>query len=63
MREQEKKITHELNQYKQAQRTNVDENTYISENIRTLWEHADDIERKQIMTTIFNQLVIDTEDD
>lgn len=63
LREQEKKLNTELSIYKQSQKSNVDELAFISENIFSLWEDADDFERKEIMNTMFSQLVIDTVDD
>jgi site-specific DNA recombinase len=63
LRDNEKKIAAELKQYKQSNPTKTDEMLYISENISSLWELADDQERKQMITTLFSQLVIDTIDD
>jgi site-specific DNA recombinase len=63
LRENEKKIMSELKQYKQGNPTKTDEIQYITENIKSLWEYADDLERKQMINTLFSQLVIDTVDD
>ncbi|WP_458412742.1 recombinase family protein [Schinkia sp. CFF1] len=62
LREQEKKIQAELKSY-MTPKENADEIKYIAENITSLWEYADDYERKQMMTTLFSQLAIDTEDE
>lgn len=61
LREQEKKIQAELKSYA-TPKENADEIKYMAENISSLWEYADDHERKQMMTTMFSQLVIDTVD-
>jgi site-specific DNA recombinase len=63
LREQEKSITNELIQYKNSQKINKDEIQFMIENIHDLWNHSDDFDRKQIITTIFSQLVIDTKDE
>jgi site-specific DNA recombinase len=63
LRENEKKIMSELKQLKQADPTKSDNILYISENIKSLWEYADDLERKQMVNTLFTQLVVDTVDD
>jgi site-specific DNA recombinase len=63
LRENEKKITAELKLFKQSNPSKSDEMLYISENIKSLWEYADDQERKQMINTLFSQLVIDTADD
>lgn len=63
LRENEKRIISELKQYQQSGPTKTDEILYISENINSLWEYADDMERKQMINTLFTQLVVDTVDD
>jgi site-specific DNA recombinase len=63
LRENEKKIMSELKQYQKSSSTKTDDILYISENIKSLWEFADDLERKQMINTLFTQLVIDTIDD
>ncbi|MFJ7993614.1 recombinase family protein [Peribacillus frigoritolerans] len=63
LREMEKRILSELKMYKQTDSTKIDEILYISENIHSLWEYANDFERKQMMTTLFSQLIIDTKDE
>jgi site-specific DNA recombinase len=63
LRESEKRITTELKKYKQSGPTKTEEIKYISENIQSLWEYADDLERKEMINTLFTQLVIDTKDD
>lgn len=63
LRENEKKITAELKLIKHNSPTKTDDIIYISENITTLWEYADDHERKLMINTLFTQLVIDTVDD
>jgi site-specific DNA recombinase len=63
LRENEKKLISELKQYKQSNPTKTDEILYISENINSMWQYADDMERKQMVNTLFTQLVVDTVDD
>ncbi len=63
LREIEKRILSELKMYKQTESVKIDEILYISENIHSLWEYANDFERKQMMTTLFSQLIIDTNDE
>ncbi|AOH53321.1 hypothetical protein ABE28_003075 [Peribacillus muralis] len=63
LREIEKRILAELKTIKKVGPSKVDEIKYISENIHTLWEYANDYERKQMMTTLFSQLIIDTKDE
>ncbi|MDP9742962.1 UNVERIFIED_ORG: hypothetical protein QFZ59_004792 [Bacillus sp. B2I3] len=52
-----------MKMYKQNNPTKIDEIHYISENIHSLWEYANDYERKQMMTTLFSQVIIDTEEE
>ncbi|MBS4171904.1 recombinase family protein [Bacillus sp. FJAT-49736] len=63
LREKEKKITSELKLYKQNSNKDNHEIKYIIENINTLWEFANDHERKQMITTLFTQIVIDTKEE
>lgn len=63
LRLQEKQLTEEIYNYQKANNTDTEEIKVILENIHSLWNDANDQERKQIISTIFNQLVIDTEDD
>ncbi|MCM3567889.1 recombinase family protein [Neobacillus mesonae] len=62
LRAKEKSIRAELSAYKRGNE-NTDEITYLTENIRSLWELANDNERKQMMTTLFSQIVIDTKEE
>ncbi|MGE7932165.1 recombinase family protein [Viridibacillus arvi] len=62
LREKEKEIRRELNSIKQTD-TSSEALKSIVENMDTLWLHANDYERKQLMTTVFSQLVIDTKDE
>lgn len=63
LREKEKQLTEELNKYKQAEKTNIEEIKYILENMNSLWESADDYDRKALISSVFTQLVIDTEEE
>ncbi|UPO88306.1 recombinase family protein [Niallia sp. Man26] len=63
LRLQEKQLTEEIYNYQKANNTDTEEIKVILENIHSLWNDANDQERKQIISTIFNQLVIDTEDE
>ncbi|MEK4827864.1 recombinase family protein [Niallia sp. FSL W8-0951] len=63
LREKEKQLTAELLKCKNAARTNTEEIKFILENIQSLWEDANDYERKQLIGTIFSQIVVDTEDE
>ncbi len=62
LRERERQITAELRNYKKNT-NNKEDITYLSENIRSLWNIANDYERKQMMTTLFSQIVVDTKDE
>ncbi|MEK4666519.1 recombinase family protein [Niallia sp. FSL R7-0271] len=62
LRLQEKQLTEEIFNYQKENNTDTEEIKVILENIHSLWNDANDQERKQIISTIFNQLVIDTED-
>ncbi|MFC3883790.1 recombinase family protein [Bacillus songklensis] len=63
LREREKEISRELKAVKQSTKQNNKEIQFIVENIESLWTHANDHERKQMLTTIFSQIVIDTKDE
>lgn len=63
LRHQEKELYAKLKTLQQQdQRQHVEIRTVIR-NIDTLWLNADDYERKQLMTTIFEQIIVDTKDD
>ncbi|MFN2746931.1 recombinase family protein [Bacillus sp. z60-18] len=62
LRKKEKELTAQLRTYRKGT-VHSEEITYIAENITSLWELANDYERKQMMTTLFNQMVIDTKDE
>lgn len=67
LREKERDIQLEIkNIQKSIQKENKHDDQELKsivENIDTLWIHATDFERKQLITTIFTQLVIDTKDE
>jgi site-specific DNA recombinase len=63
LREREKDIRRELKNIQKNEKQDHEDIRYITENIESLWEYANDYERKQLMTTIFSQLVIDTNDE
>lgn len=63
LRGKEKEIQRELKNIQQQDTRHHKEIKSIIRNIDTLWLNADDYERKQLMTTIFEQIVIDTKDD
>ncbi|MED3888261.1 recombinase family protein [Priestia aryabhattai] len=63
LREREKEINRELNNIKQSNKKNIEEIEFLTENMESLWEYGNDHERKQLMTTIFSQIVIDTKDE
>ncbi|MGE7985561.1 recombinase family protein [Lysinibacillus fusiformis] len=64
LREKEKSIQQEIDAI-EANITNSsnEEIKEIIQNIDSLWSYADDYERKQLMQTIFTQIVVDTKDD
>ncbi|MEK5333555.1 recombinase family protein [Lysinibacillus sp. FSL W8-0992] len=63
LRNKEKEIQEKLKKLQhQDQRQHIEIRTVIR-NIDTLWLNADDNERKQLMTTIFEQIIVDTKDD
>ncbi|MDQ0268928.1 site-specific DNA recombinase [Cytobacillus purgationiresistens] len=63
LRLNEKKLAKELKHINQNAIENTDEITFLIENIDSLWKHADESEKKQIMNTLFDQIVIDTKED
>jgi len=63
LRGKEKEIQRELKNIQQQDTRHHEEIRSIIRNIDTLWLNAEDYERKQLMTTIFEQIVIDTKDD
>lgn len=63
LRENEKQIISEIKKYKQSGPSKTEEALYISENIYTLWDFATDQERKQMINTLFTQIIIDTKDE
>ncbi|QIW89333.1 hypothetical protein Gp_59 [Bacillus phage vB_Bacillus_1020A] len=63
LRVQEKKIAKELNAYYQSRNSNQDDLNYVIENIDALWEAADDHDKKELMTRLFKQIVVDTKDE
>ncbi|MDI3409734.1 hypothetical protein QKW52_01775 [Bacillus sonorensis] len=62
LREEEKEIASQLRAYRKSA-DHSEDITYIAENISSLWEIANDYERKQMMTTLFSQMVIDTKEE
>ncbi|PEJ49781.1 hypothetical protein CN692_22950 [Bacillus sp. AFS002410] len=63
LREQERQITADLKNYTQDNNKNSLEISFLKENIHSLWQLANDYERKQMIMTLFTQLVIDTKDE
>lgn len=63
LRNKEKEIQASLKKIQLLDDRHHDEIRAIVRNIDTLWINADDTERKQLMTTIFEQIVVDTKDD
>lgn len=63
LREKEKQLSVELRNIKQSERSNNNDIQYLTENIETLWTYANEYERKEIMNTIFSQIVIDTQEE
>ncbi len=63
LRKQEKKLLIEIQNYKSSQKNNLDEIHFISENISQLWIDANEYEKKQLISLIFKQIVIDTKDE
>ncbi|MFS0594196.1 recombinase family protein [Cytobacillus horneckiae] len=63
LRLREKELNTELKTINNSlKKSNNGELNYIKENIQSLWMYANDYEKKELMTNIFTQLVIDTED-
>ncbi|WGT38541.1 recombinase family protein [Lysinibacillus sp. 1 U-2021] len=63
LREKEKELQREIKNIQKNNTRNNEELKSIIRNIDRLWLHANDFERKQIMTMVFEQLVIDTKDE
>lgn len=63
LREKEKELQRDIKNIQQNDNRNNEELKSIIRNIDRLWLHANDYERKQIMTMVFEQLVIDTKDE
>lgn len=63
LREREKEINKELKRINQSSKTANEETKYIISNIDTVWEYSTDHERKQLMNSIFTQIVIDTKEE
>lgn len=61
LRKREKEIEREIKNIEPDKQDDVIKE--ILENIDTLWDLADDYERKELMNTLFKQIVIDTKDD
>lgn len=64
LREKEKNIQQEIHAIESnIKRESNEEINEIIQNIDSLWSYADDYERKQLMQTIFSQIIVDTKDD
>ncbi|KSU88856.1 hypothetical protein AS180_05430, partial [Priestia veravalensis] len=63
LREREKEINKELKSINRSSKTANEETKYIISNIDTVWEYSTDHERKQLMNSIFTQIVIDTKEE
>lgn len=63
LREKEKEFQREIKNIQQNNSRNNEDLKSIIRNIDSLWLHANDYERKQLMTMVFEQLVIDTKDE
>ncbi|MEK4650810.1 recombinase family protein [Niallia sp. FSL W8-0954] len=63
LRKKEVELTKELKQYTSSQKLNNEDISYIIENIHDLWQHINDHDRKQMMSTLFNTIVVDTKDE
>ncbi|WP_333880317.1 recombinase family protein [Lysinibacillus capsici] len=63
LREKEKELQREIKNIQQNNSRNNEDLKSIIRNIDSLWLHANDYERKQLMTMVFEQLVIDTKDE
>lgn len=63
LRAKQKELQNEIDAINQSHKFNNDDFKFIADNIDTLWLNANDHERKQLMSTLFSQLVIDTKDE
>lgn len=63
LRGKEKELQREIKNIQQNNSRNNEDLKAIIRNIDSLWLHANDYERKQLMTMVFEQLVIDTKDE
>lgn len=64
LRLKEKQLSIDLKKINNAHnKSNNDNLKFIKENIFSLWEYANDYEKKELMTNLFTQLVIDTENE
>lgn len=62
LRKQEKELLSELKNIKPSVPSN-ESLKFIADNISTIWDEANEYERKQLITTLFTRLVIDTKDE
>jgi site-specific DNA recombinase len=62
LRDKEKDLSQQLKNIQRSSSTPLDHIEKISENIETLWPYATEHERKEMINTIFSQIVIDTEE-
>jgi len=63
LRTKQKELQSELDNIHKNDKHNNTNFKYVVENIELLWSDANAQERKKIMNTLFNQLVIDTKDE
>lgn len=63
LREHERSLQKEINNIKQQDKHDNTNMKYILENLDDLWELANDQERKELMTSLFDQIVVDTKDE
>ncbi|MEF7565044.1 recombinase family protein [Bacillus infantis] len=63
LRKREKELRNELKNIPANTKQSNDNIGYVVENIDSLWPLATEYERKQMITTIFTQIVIDTKDE
>lgn len=63
LRAKQKELQRELDNIQQSDKHNNANFKFIIENIEMLWADANAQERKKIMNSLFNQLVIDTQDE
>ncbi|MEH6943558.1 recombinase family protein [Bacillus sp. JJ722] len=59
LRSEEREIESQLKSLKKINE-NQDEINFMGENLVSLWEYANDPEKKQMITTLFSQIVVDT---